>query len=318
MNERNAITADTEDSLALWYPMRKRIYWALIGIAVGVLIAGFWNYKLVDGFGNEIVAGQTIGKTSELAGSYSERGLGFGFLFASVAGLAATFTACNCVVFAMIPGLACADRRLSRSAALRAFGMFAFAVVAVCLLYGLYIGSLGTAGIEAFTDRSARLGRAQVTFTSLGIVMVAWGALAFGFMDGLKSRLPAGVRSFFARPLTQAGIMGTMVGIFSVGRPFPVFRDFLVYAASTGNPLYASLAMGVQGLGQIAFMVLLFLGLVYAFGSRLLRWAAQRPHQPRLVSSVALFIGGAYFIYYWGLARALDIGSWGFKLGWYH
>src|SRR5690606_10361659 len=94
-------------SLRAAYGLTRLLLYAAAAVAVGILIAGFWNFRLVDGFGREFVAGQTIGDPSELAGTYGERGAGFGFLFAVVAGLAATFTACNCVVFAMLPGLAC-------------------------------------------------------------------------------------------------------------------------------------------------------------------------------------------------------------------
>lgn len=69
-----------------------------------MLIAGFWNYKLVDGFGREVVAGNTIGNADVLAKTFASNGMLFGVVFAGVASLAATFTACNCVVFAMLPG----------------------------------------------------------------------------------------------------------------------------------------------------------------------------------------------------------------------
>jgi hypothetical protein len=305
-------------SHAYGYSLSKRLLWALAGIVLGVIIAGFWNYKLVDNFGNHFLAGHTIGDTKLLAGSFERNGFGFGFLFAAVAGLAATFTACNCVVFAMLPGLACSDRSLSKRSALRALGLFSLGVLAVSLVYGFYVGSLGPEGIKHFTSSTVRLHRAQVTFTAIGIVMVLWGAFAFGFLNRLTDRLPVEVRRFFDHAATKAGIMGIMVGLFAIGRPFPVFRDFLEYAAASDNPLYGSLVMGLQGLGQIAFMVVLFLVMVFVFGQRLQSWTLAKPHQPALVSSLALFIGGSYFIFYWGLAFAYDIGRWGFKFGWYH
>ena len=39
--------------------------------------------------------------------------------------------------------------------------------------------------------------------------------------------------------------------------------------------------------------------------------------QPALVAAFALVAGGAYFVFYWGIARAWPVGQWGFKLGWY-
>jgi hypothetical protein len=35
------------------------------------------------------------------------------------------------------------------------------------------------------------------------------------------------------------------------------------------------------------------------------------------VSGFAFLTGGAYFVFYWGLAFAFDIGNWGFKIGIY-
>src|SRR5690606_31113098 len=89
------------------YATSRRVLYGQAVIIGAVFIAGFGNYHLGDGFGRHVVAGKMIGDTSELAGGYVQYGTGFGFLFAIVAGLAATFTACNCFAFAMIPGLAC-------------------------------------------------------------------------------------------------------------------------------------------------------------------------------------------------------------------
>ena len=94
-------------------------------------------------------------------------------------------------------------------------------------------------------------------------------------------------------------------------------RDFLVYAASAHNPVYGAAVMMMQGLGQIALMVVLLLALVYGFGSVLTRWVATRPHQVGLVSALALVAGGTFFVYYWGFALTFDIGQWGFKFGIY-
>jgi hypothetical protein len=75
--------------------------------------------------------------------------------------------------------------------------------------------------------------------------------------------------------------------------------------------------MMVQGLGQIAVMVALFVGLVYGFGRQLSGWAQRRPDQVALVSAMALVAGGSFFVFYWGIARVFEVGRWGFRLGWY-
>src|SRR5207245_11261249 len=74
---------------------------ALIAAAAalgGVVVAGFWNYKLVDGFGRGVVAANTIGNPDTLASSFTSNGALFGVVFAAVAGIAVSFTALYCVV----------------------------------------------------------------------------------------------------------------------------------------------------------------------------------------------------------------------------
>src|SRR5690625_5468694 len=56
------------------YTNMKRLLWAIGIMLLGVIIAGFWNYHLVDGFGRDFIAGRTIGDTGLLAGSYAENG----------------------------------------------------------------------------------------------------------------------------------------------------------------------------------------------------------------------------------------------------
>lgn len=300
------------------YPKGKRAGYTIGAILFAVLMAGFWNYHLVDGFGRDIVAGSTIGDTGELAGTYDTRGGGFGFIFAAIAGLAATFTACNCVVFAMIPGLACStNRRAGNKTAWGAFGAFTSGVLVTTGLYGIYVGFLGSEGVEALNQRAVRLAQAQTVFTTLGVFMLLWGGLELGYLDAIKKRFSQTTRNFFDQTATKALLLGSLVGLFAVGRPFPVFREFLVYAASAQNPLYGALVMMIQGLGQIAVMALLFFIIIWAAGNRLGRAAAQKPYKFQMISGLALVAGGTYFIYYWGLAFLFDIGRWGFKLGWY-
>lgn len=289
----------------------------LVAALAGVVIAGFWNYHLVDGFGQEVVAGGTIGDTSTLAQGYDTYGANFGFLFAAIAGLAATFTACNCVVFAMLPGLACSADQKAEGGPVQALGAFVGGVLVVCAAYGFFVGTLGAEGIEAYNQRSVRLTQAQVVFTALGAIMLGWGTVELGLISMIQRRVSSSVQDFFGRVTTKAGLIGLLVGLFAVGRPFPVFREFLTYAASAGNPLYGAGVMMVQGIGQIAVMAVLFVAMVFLGGRRLAQWAAQKPHQPYLLSGLALVGGGAFFVFYWGLAFAFDIGQWGFKLGLY-
>lgn len=91
----------------------------------------------------------------------------------------------------------------------------------------------------------------------------------------------------------------------------------MTYAATAESPTYGAAVMVIHGLGQIAILLALFFILVYFFGNRMMNWAQTQPHQPRMVTALALLGGGAYFVFYWGIAFIYDVGRWGFKLGWY-
>lgn len=315
---QNKDTVSGDDSFVKEYRPGKRLLLGFSVMAVGILIAGFWNYHLVDGFGRDFIAGQTIGDTGALAGTYGENGGGFGFIFAAIAGLAATFTACNCVAFAMIPGLACStDKQATRKSAINAIIAFVTPVVLVGAAYGIFVGFLGPDGVAAINERPVRIAQAQTVFSIIGVIMIFWGFLELGFFKKFTSRLSPLTREFFSSSTTKAALMGFLVGLFAVGRPFPVFREFMTYAASAQSPTYGAGVMIIHGLGQIAVLLLLFSILVYFAGNKMMRWSTEKPHQPRMLTALALLGGGAYFVFYWGLAFVYDIGRWGFKLGWY-
>ena len=300
------------------YSTRRRAAYSFLAVLFAVLVAGFWNFRLVDEFGSEFVAGNTIGDTATLAGDFALRGSAFGLVFAAVAGLAATFTACNCVVFAMLPGLTCSiDRSRPNTSPLGAFGAFVAGVLVVSGLYGLVIGFLGSGVVESLNAADARFTQAQIVFSGIGGFMLIWGILEMGFAERLVRSVPESARSALSSTRTKAAILGILVGLFAVGRPFLVFREFLVYAASANSPLYWAITMMVQGLGQIALMAALFFIVLYFARAKIGAIASQTPWKFRLVSGIALMAGGAYFIYYWGLSLAFDVGQWGFKLGWY-
>jgi sulfite exporter TauE/SafE len=303
------------------YSLRKRIAWIIASLTAGIVIAGFWNYKLVDGFGRNIITNHTIGETAQLAGNFQENGYGFGMIFALIAGLAATFTACNCVIYVMIPGLACPAKKgdsPTKATSLWSLLIFILAVILVGAIYGFFVGLLGVNGTQTYNNPVTRLHQAQVVFSLVGIVMLVWGAIGFGLFDMLIKKIPAYLRETIAKPATKAGLMGVLVGSFAIGRPYPVFRDFLAYAAASNNPLYGALVMSIQGLGQIAFMAVLYFIILGVFRNRLGRWVSEKPHQAELLSAIALLVGGAYFLFYWGVGMSLNISNWGFKMGWYH
>lgn len=305
--------------LVMVYPLARRVWYLAAAILVGVCVAGFWNVRVVDGFGSDVVAANTIGGYQGKAAEFGALGAGFGFIFALVAGLAATFTACNCVAFAMIPGLVCGrDAKADRMAALRSLGVMLFFVVVVSGIYGAFVGWLGPVGVAAINAREVRFAQAGTVFSTLGIAMLVWGAIELGLLERVVRRSSAVTRAFFSQATTKAALMGIMIGAFAIGRPYPVFREFLLYAAQLQRPSYGAAVMALQGVGQILVMMALLLTIVALFGRTLRSWAAGKPHQPALVSALALTAGGAYFLFYWGIARMWPVlGRWGFQLGWY-
>lgn len=314
---RFAYTAGSDNLTNVYSARQRGIYFTGAALA-GVMIAGFWHVNLVDGFGRGL-AGQALGGFEGRAGQFSALGEGFGFIFAIVAGLAATFTACNCVAFALIPGLACApDARGRRQAALKTFGVFVFWMALVGAIYGAFVGRLGPAGALAFNTREIRGAQAFAVFSVLGIAMLIWAAIELGLLTRLVARCSPATRAFFAQPNTKAAMMGIMVGAFAIGRPFPVFREFLLYASQASSPAYAAAVMVLQGISQIIVMAGVFLLVVWLWQRKIEDWIRTRPHQPALVSATALAAGGAYFLYYWGIARIWPaLGGWGVQIGIY-
>ena len=301
------------------FPVRKRLALSVFAVFLGVVIAGFWNFHFVDGLGETAIAAPLIGDTGEAAGSFATQGVTFGLLFAIAAGLAATFTACNCVVFAMLPELACrvddSGARIDRSVVYRSLGSFVGGVLIIGAPYGAFVGFAGPGGIEAMNE--VRLAQAQAIFSFIGIGLLIWGLVEMGFLTRVRKHLDPITLAFLAQPVTRAGVLGLFVGLFAVGRPFPVFRDFLAYAAAAESPLFGVGVMMIHGIAMIAVMIVLLLTMVYFLGGWLTRWVQTNPHGPQALSGFALLTGGAFFFFYWGLARVFDIGRWGYRLGIY-
>jgi sulfite exporter TauE/SafE len=180
----------------------------------------------------------------------------------------------------------------------------------------MFVGLLGPAGVQAFNAPQIRRSMATTVFVALGLIMLVWGAIELGLLDMLPRRASAATRAAMSQTTTKAGALGLMVGWFLVGRPYPVMRDFLVYAAAAHSATYGAAVMMIVGLGQILLMVVVFLALALG-GGRLLGWMLARPERRALISGISLVAGGSFFVFYWGLAFTLGIGRWGARLGWY-
>ena len=299
------------------HPLAKRVAFAVAAVLVGVVVAGFWNYHAVDGLGRTVFAEPLVGNTGDAAGAYGSLGSAFGLLFAVAAGLAATFTACNCVVFAMLPGLATrSGEGVDRAVLVENLGAFVGGVVVVGVGYGTFVGMLGPEGIEAMNATAVRLAQAQAVVTLLGVALLAWGAAEMGFLSPVVDRLSPETRAFLAQPTTR-GRDGSLRRILrrraSLPRlprpadlrrdsPLPALRDRGHGGQRPGHDRRHGRPPGAHG--QIP-------------GRSTRQVGPARPHGPRMLTGFALLTGGAYFVFYWGLAFAFGVGRWGFKLGWY-
>jgi cytochrome c biogenesis protein CcdA len=238
----------------------------------------------------------TDAKAVNLAGGTALFGLAFSF----VAGLAGTFTACNCVVFSCIAPLAGAKDRAARIG--RSIGQMALGVVAVTGLYGIAGAVLGDS-IPTLSQGKLAIGKgypvylAQSTlvFTVLGLFLVWWGLQVAGLLPDVLEQAAA------ARPWLKPFLLGALVGCFTIGRPFPLFRKAFGLVAQTHNPLFGAGALALHGLGNILVISVVMLGLVYLTGGRFARWVQANPHRMAVISAVSLIIGGAFFVAYWGL-----------------
>lgn len=279
----------------------------LLSLLAGAILTSIWSYRFVDSVIGDSVANSLLGydaKATPIAGAAA------GALFAFISGLAGTFTACNICAFSAIAPLA-AEKR-SAGQALRPLGYLALGSVAVAAIYGFIGALLGPAlpQLSAATlgegGYPVRLLQSTVIFVGIGVVFVLWGLMALNVIRnpfaGLSLRYPW-ARSVF---------MGALMGGFLIGRPFPLFKKMFEFAATTHNPLYGSLTFVLQALGNMLIMAVLFVILMYGTGGRFERWLQARPGRIQTFTAVALMVGGAFFITYWGL-RVPSI----FGIGWW-
>lgn len=281
----------------------------LLSVLAGMLMTSLWSFHFVDSVIGDNIANTLLGynaKETPIGGAVA------GAFFAFVSGLACTFTACNIAAFSAIAPLAGEKRSMGN--ALKPLMYMTAGLVGVAVIYGIVAALIGPSLPQLSAARlgdpetgfPVRLIQSSVVFVLIGLIFVVWGLMSLGVV-----RNPfAGVAARY--PWAQTAFMGVLIGGFLIGRPFPLFRKMFEFAVSTQNPLYGSLAMTLQALGNVAIMVALFLLITYGTGGRFERWLTAKPGRVRVVTAIGLIVGGTFFVTYWGL-RVPSI----FGFGWW-
>jgi hypothetical protein len=286
---------------------RRRAAILFAGLFAGFLLAYLWKASLVDddiGFnGANTLLGHDA-RTTPISGIAS------GVLFAFVTGLAGSFTACNVAVFGAVGPLLGQSGQSGRRArvleALRPIGWLSVGTITVSALYGVLVGLVGThmpqyssAHGSGLTPRAAQ---SMIAFGLVGVVMVVCGLAALGVV---RDPLAPLARRFPNAPLV---IMGMLVGLFLVGRPYPLFHAVFRHAANTHNPAYGAAAFALQSIGNSVVMAVLVLLLSVGLRGRVQRWLAEKPSRISVLTAVAFLVAGAFNIAYWDVRVAHGLG----------
>jgi hypothetical protein len=225
-----------------------------------------------------------------------------GALFAFVAGLAGTFTACNVAGFSALGPMlgtgSTAGDRIRR--ALPYLGWLSAGVLVVATAYGAVGAALGPRIPQLSTHTVGhhvplRLVQSVVVFGLLGIAFCWLGLAALRLVPDPLGRWTA------RWPKAPTFVLGMLIGGFLVGRPYPLFFKLFQQAAREHNPLYGAATFALTALGNIVVIAVLFLALTAGTGGRFQRWLAARPGRVATVTAAALLVGGSFMLFYWGV-----------------
>jgi hypothetical protein len=283
-------------------PHRTRL--VLLSTAAGVLLAILWSFYLVDSIIGETVADSLLGHSAK---ETALSGAGAALIFALVSGLAGTFTACNIAMAASLGPLGQAGgparaggaglaRSLLRPTCLLALGM-----VCVSGTYG-FVGVLLGDRLPQLSTATAggmpvRLIQSAVVFGLIGLALVGLGLAAIGL-----------IRDPFANhPAWRVVVFGALVGGFLIGRPYPMFNKLFHWAADNGNPFYGAAAFGLQSIGNVLLVSLVFALIVTVTRGRAVRWLSD-PVRAAAVTGVLLIALGVFNIVYWDLRLPANFG----------
>lgn len=269
------------------------------GVLLGLAVAVLWSPNLVDDQIGDNTAtallGHDAGKTA-LTGGLA------GAVFAFVAGLAGTFTACNVAAFSAMGPMMRSDASAGgrARAAWQQVLWLGVGLVAISAVYGAVGAAAGT-GIPQLSSATVgnhvpvRLVQSLVVFVVIGIAFVWLGLAAIDVVPDPLRRLS--VRF----PHAPSLVMGVLIGGFLIGRPYPLFFKLFRYAAQTHNPFYGALTFVLTAIGNVLLVAVLFLALTTGPGLRVRRWLVARPGRLATLTASALLIGGTFLIVYWGL-----------------
>jgi hypothetical protein len=279
----------------------------VIGLSVlaGLVLAWLWSAPLVDTTIGRNVAGTVLGHDADAPIA----GLLGGTLFAFAAGLAGTFTACNIAAFsAMAPMLSGASAGGRAKAALRPLGWVAAGMVPVSAAYGALGALLGdrlpqlSSTVLGPHRMPARSLQALVVFGLLGLVFCWLGLAAIGAAPDPLRRLTARWAH------TPQVVMGVLIALFLVGRPYPLFRDMFTYAAEHHDPVYGALTFVLVSIGNVLVLGVLFVLLAVLGGAALQRRLTGAPGRAATVTAAALLVGGAFTFFYWAVRLPAHYG----------
>lgn len=287
---------------------RRRDVWALPAAAVlaGFALAVLWSYEFVDhviggGVMDMFLDGEVVSATS---------GVGAGLIFAFVSGLAATFTACNVAAAACVAPIARARADasvpVSGRALLRPLGVFLAGMLSVSAGYGVVGVLLGERLPQLSTamigEMPVRLLQSSVVFTAVGLVLLYLGLASVGI-----------VRDVFAgRDNARVLLLGTLVGAFLIGRPFPLFMALFSWAAENRSPLLGAAAFVLQSVGNVVVMVVLVAVVSWLSRGRLLQWLGSDHRRAARISGFLLLMLGAFSVVYWAFRVPAIFG-----VGWF-
>ena len=303
--ENSVLSAGTEQkswTLTSWFIL-------LVGVTVGLLVAILWIPAIADDTIGVNIASSILGTD---ATSVTITSAWFSFAFAIAAGLANTFTACNCVVFSCIAPLS-GQKSRTNLGVWRLLIWMAIGVTAATVIYSLASTFLSTqlpmlskSVLPIGRGFPVRLLQSAAVFTILGIVLLYWGLVTLKFAPNPFRQLVE--RRAWTLPL----FLGVIVGCFSVGRPYPLFQTLFQYAVGSGDFFLSAALMAIQGLCNIVVMALIFLLLTLGTRGRFEQWMQAHPHGIRMLTAVSVLGGGIFLIAYWGLRLPALFG-----IGWF-